>query len=79
VIPRVSAETRGEVLRLRGERLSYAEIAGMTRLDPKTVARVCENHFGNLVERAKVALRREINLARAEMHTAPLYHPETWS
>jgi DNA-directed RNA polymerase specialized sigma24 family protein len=79
MIPPIPADTRGEIVRLRGERLTYAEISRVTGVHPSTVARYCQGVFSDRVQRAAAALKREICLARAEMHTAPLYHPETWS
>jgi DNA-directed RNA polymerase specialized sigma24 family protein len=78
MIPPVPAEVREEIVRLRGERLTYDQIAAVTGVHPSTTARVCHELFSDRVRRAAAALQREIRLARAEAHTAPLYHPETW-
>jgi AraC-like DNA-binding protein len=78
MIPRIRAEVRDEIVRLRGERLTLAEIARIVGVTPSTCQRVCAEHFSDRLKRAKEALRREVNLARAEAHTAPLFHPEAW-
>lgn len=78
MIPRIRAEVRDEIVRLRGERLSYREIGRVTGVAAATAERVCQGHFGDQVKRAAAALRREVHLARAEAHTAPLFHPRDW-
>ena len=79
MIPRIRAEVRDEIVRLRGERLTYREIATALGVDHRTAQAVCQLHFGDQVKRAAAALRREIHLARAEAHTAPLFHPRDWA
>jgi DNA-directed RNA polymerase specialized sigma24 family protein len=76
--PPIPAEVREEIVRLRAERLTYAQIAAVTGVHPTTVAQHCRNHFHDAVKRAAAALKREIVAARGEALTAPLYHPETW-
>lgn len=77
--PRVPAHLRAEIVRLRGEeQLTYEAIARVLGVSAGAVRDVCRLHFGDLVARAQAALRREIHLARAEAHSAPLYHPEGW-
>jgi DNA-directed RNA polymerase specialized sigma24 family protein len=78
MIPRIPAEVRDEVVRLRGERLTYREIGQMTGIPPATVQAICQNYYGNLVERAAAALKLEIAAARKEWSKAPLYRPVDW-
>jgi DNA-directed RNA polymerase specialized sigma24 family protein len=78
VIARVPAEVQDEIVRLRGQYLTYREIAAVVGLRTETVRRFCQEYFGDRVARAREALRREVNLARAEAHTAPLFHPVDW-
>jgi DNA-directed RNA polymerase specialized sigma24 family protein len=77
--PPISADVRAEILRLRGERLTYREIGALTGVHQVTVGAICRCHFDDAVKRAAAELKREINLARAEAHTAPLFHPERWA
>lgn len=76
---RLPAYVRDEILRLRGEqRLTYAAIGAIVGVHPVTVGNVCWCHYDDAVARAAAELRREINLARSERHTAELFHPEKW-
>jgi DNA-directed RNA polymerase specialized sigma24 family protein len=77
--PPISADVRAEILRLRGERLTYREIGGLLHVHETTVGMICRCYFDDAVKRAAAELKREINLARAEAHTAPLFHPERWA
>lgn len=74
----LTADQRAEILRLRAERLTYAEIGRVVGLHPNTVGSVCRGPRADAVARAAAELRREINLARSERHTAELFHPEKW-
>jgi DNA-directed RNA polymerase specialized sigma24 family protein len=76
--PLTRAEVRDEILRLRGQRMTYREIGQITGVSQSSVQRLCQGHFDDRVKRAAAALKREINLARAEAHTAPLFHPVDW-
>jgi DNA-binding MurR/RpiR family transcriptional regulator len=75
---RVPAAIRDEIVRLRGERLSYFQIAQVTGVSATTVGRLCQGLEADLVRRAKAALAREVALARKERSTSPLFHPEDW-
>lgn len=79
MIPSLPAEVRDEIVRLRGERLTYREIAGIVGVPTDAVRTFCKDYYGDRVRSAKEALRREINLARSEAHTAPLFHPVDWA
>ena len=73
--PPIPAEIRDEILRLRGERLTYAEIARVTGVSTSSVGRFCQGLDSDRVKRAAAALKREIAAARAEAATARLYRP----
>jgi DNA-directed RNA polymerase specialized sigma24 family protein len=75
---RLHADVRAEILRLRGERLTYREIAALVRVHETTVGMICRCHYDDAVKRAAAELRREILLARAERFSSPLYHPKEW-
>jgi DNA-directed RNA polymerase specialized sigma24 family protein len=79
VTPRVRAETRAEVLRLRGERLTYREIGNITGVAPATVQLICRAYYGDQVKRAAAALKQEIAAARKEWSTAAPYRPRNWA
>ena len=71
----MSADTRGEIVRLRTEGMTYGDIARHVGVPRREVMAACREHFDDLVGRARAALMREVAAARREMATAPLYRP----